>query len=156
MYTPVHITPPVIGKIPVHITPPVIGKIPVHITPPVIGKIVLNNVINVTYRPREGEMEQTNYTTGTLNHPLDKETIVDYPTQLSSLWAWPLSSGFVLFQKLLYALYHRLGLLSLSFLDVPSRQTCGGRETESTSNARYRVELSVLCSCIVPLMRPVT
>ena len=66
---------------------------PVHITPPVIGKIVLNNVINVTYRPREGEMEQTNYTTGTLMHPLDKVTIVEEPTQLSSLWAWLLSSG---------------------------------------------------------------
>ena len=38
----------------------------------------------LTYRPNEREMEQTNYTTGTLMHPLDKETIVKEPTQLSS------------------------------------------------------------------------
>ena len=30
----------------------------------------------LTYRPNEGEMEQTNYTTRDLMHPLDKATIV--------------------------------------------------------------------------------
>ena len=57
----------------------------------------MNEWITITYRPNKGEMGQTNYTTGTLMHPhidpLDKETAVDQSTQVSSLWAWQLSSG---------------------------------------------------------------